>query len=131
MTRPLILAATLALTALALPALGGCEKQVKAPLDTGVCWHAVTKDGKLVFNQVSTHEASIETCAASLEAMRLRFLGLGGTVEELTGAYQGQFLFLQKEGVFTSQSLKGARYLMLVRTGGGQLAKLGAQPVAP
>ncbi len=99
-------------------------------MNTGVCWQLVSKDGKPAFNIVSEHEPSIEACAASLEGMRLHFLALGGTSEIITGAYQGQFLFLQKEGVFTAQNFKGSRYLLLVRTGDGQLAKLGAGPAA-
>ena len=130
MTRPIILAAALAATLAFSGALTGCEKQLEAPMNTGACWQLVDKDGKPTFNTVSEHEPSIEACAASLEGMRLHFLAIGGTSETITGAYQGQFLFLQKEGVFTSQNLKGGRYLLLVRTGDGQLAKLGAGPAA-
>jgi hypothetical protein len=46
----------------------------------------------------------------------------------MTGAFQGQFLFLQPEGIFTSQSLTSGRYLLLVRTGDGRLAKPGVMP---
>ncbi len=60
--------------------------------------------------------------------MRLRFLGLGGGNEEIVGAYQGQYLFLGRQGVFLSQSLNGNRYLLLVPTGDGRLAKPGAIP---
>jgi hypothetical protein len=84
-----------------------------------------------VFNKLSDHVPRLESCAASLEAMRLHFLSIGGSAETITGAYQGYFLFLQKEGVFTSEHLNGARFLLLVRTEDGQLAKLGAGPVAP
>jgi hypothetical protein len=58
--------------------------------------------------------------------MRLRFLTLGGQANEIVGAYQGNFLFLQPEGVFISQSLTGTRYPALVRTGDGRLAVPGA-----
>jgi hypothetical protein len=71
----------------------------------------------------------IERCAADLEAMRLRFNALGQTNTYMTGAYQGQFLFLQPEGIFTSQTVNGGRYLLLVRTGDGRLAKPGVMPV--
>ncbi len=124
MTRTRLLATALGV-ALALDA---CERQVEAPMTAGLCTQLVVKDGKPVFNTVSEHEPTLESCAASLEGMRLRFLHIGGTMEEITGAYQGQFLFLQKEGVFTAQTLKGARFLLLVRTGDGRLAKLGAGP---
>jgi hypothetical protein len=116
-----------ALTAVTL-ALGACEKQVKAPVDTGVCFHAVfLKDGGVRFNKLSEHEKTIESCAASLEGMRLRFETMGGA-SEIIGAYQGNYIFLLKEGIFRSDTLKGARYPMLVRIGGGQLAQPGAVP---
>lgn len=127
MTRALPLATVLA----ACLALGSCEKQLEAPLDRGVCWHMVSRGGKIVFNKVSAKEPQIETCAATLEAMRLRFLSLGGDAEDIDGAYQGQFLFLRKEGIFTSQTYTGARYALLVRTADGGLAKLGAGSDTP
>ena len=127
MTRPLAVSALLA----AALGLGACEKQVEAPMQAGTCWQMVTRNAKVAFNPVSQNEPRIETCAASLEAMRLRFLSLGGSAEDIDGAYQGQFLFLRKEGVFTSQTLKGERFILLVRTDDGQLEKLGAQPTPP
>lgn len=117
----------IALAAAAL-ALGACEKQVKAPVDTGACYHAVfLKGGGVRFNKLSEHEPKIESCAASLEGMRLRFETMGGA-SEIIGAYQGNYIFLLKEGIFRSDTLKGARYPMLVRIGGGQLAQPGAVP---
>ena len=38
------------------------------------------------------------------------------------GAYQGNYLFLGRNGVFTSTSLEGARWPALVRTSDGRLA---------
>ena len=76
-------------------------------------------------------QPDLEHCAAQLEMMRLRFLGLGSTQSEITGAYQGQFLFLQKEGVFTAQAVDGYRYPFMVRTGDGRLAVPGAMPMMP
>jgi hypothetical protein len=112
----------------AAAALCGCEKQIKAPAEAGVCYQAIfLKDGGVRFNTLSKREATIETCAASLEGMRLRFEAMGGA-EEIVGAYQGNFIFLLKEGIFRSDTLKGARYPMLVRIGGGQLAQPGAVP---
>lgn len=119
--KPLIvLAAALALTA--------CAKKTTPPGDAGVCYHVVPqKDGTLKYNKLVTTE-SLEKCAANLEAMRVKFLTLGGTTQELYGAYQANFLFLQKEGIFTSTSLEGPRYVALVRTGDGRLAIPGAMP---
>ena len=39
-----------------------------------------------------------------------------------------QFIFLQREGIFTAGSLEEHRYLALVRTGDGRLAIPGAMP---
>jgi hypothetical protein len=128
MTRLAPLAALAALT-LAAGGLTACEKQIDAPLDRGVCWHAVTlPNGDLKFNKLSEHEPSLESCAAALEAMRLRFQALGSNQGVVTGAYQGQYLFDADDGIFTSQTLKGGRYLFLVRTGDGRLAKASAMP---
>lgn len=71
---------------------------------------------------------NLEVCAANLEAMRIKFLRMGGSQQEIYGAYQANFLFLQREGVLTSTSLEGPRYVALVRTGDGRLAIPGAMP---
>jgi hypothetical protein len=123
--------AALILAAVSLGAAltAGCEKKIEAPADRGVCYHAVPlKGGEIKYNVVAKDVANIESCAAALEGMRMRFLRLGGR-EEITGAYQGSFLFLQREGIFRSESLNGNRYVMLVRTGDGRLAMPGAMPV--
>ena len=54
---------------------------------------------------------------------------MGGSQRTLVGAYQGNFLFLQPEGIFTAPSLEQNRYLVLVRTGDGRLAIPGAMPM--
>jgi hypothetical protein len=116
----LILAAALALTA--------CAKKTTPPGDAGVCYHVVPqKDQSLKYNKLVSTD-SLEKCAANLEAMRIKFLTMGGTRQEIYGAYQANFLFLQKEGVLTSTSLEGPRYVALVRTGDGRLAIPGAMP---
>jgi hypothetical protein len=115
------------LAALVVLLLAGCTKQIEAPTDTGVCWHAVPlQNGQVRFNKLADNQPSIESCAASLEGMRLRFLSLGGGSEDMIGAYQGNFIFLQKEGVFISQSLTGGRYFLLGRTADGRLATAAA-----
>jgi len=117
------------LIVLAVLALGGCSQGVQAPTDPGVCWHMVQfAGGKVKFNQLNQNVPSLEACAAHLESMRLRFSALGSNPEQMIGAYQGQFLFLQPEGIFTSQTLDGAHYLLLVRGPGGRLVKPGVLP---
>ena len=109
-------------------ALGGCSKRTKPPGDAGVCYHVTFKgEGKLVYNKL-VNAPNLETCAANLEAMRLKFLGLGGSAQEILGAYQANFIFVQRTGVFSGASLEGPRYIALVRTGDGRLAIPGAMP---
>lgn len=115
----------LAFSALALSA---CAKRTEPPGDPGVCYHVVAgKGGQLKYNKL-VQAPNLETCAANLEAMRVKFLRMGGSTQELLGAYQANFIFIQREGVFTSTSLEGPRYLALVRTGDGRLAIPGAMP---
>ena len=118
------------LSALILLALAGCSQGVQAPADSGVCWHmAQFAGGKVRFNRLARNVPSLEACAAQLEAMRLRFSALGAGGDQMIGAYQGQFLFLQPEGIFTAENLDGAHYLLLVRSPDGRLVKPGVLPV--
>lgn len=119
---------TCAIALIVLP-LTACEKQIEAPAVRGVCYQVIflDKDGKTAkFNQVAHDRPSLESCAAALEGMRIRFLGLGSNQTDIVGAYQGNFLFLNQYGVFTSQTITGARYPALVRTGDGRLAVPGS-----
>jgi hypothetical protein len=120
--------ALIATAAAAAAALAACQKETEPPGDVGVCYHVVPqKDGSLKYNRL-VNAPNLETCASNLEAMRIKFLMLGGSQQEIYGAYQANFLFLQKEGVLTSTSLEGPRYVALVRTGDGRLAIPGAMP---
>ena len=123
---------TLVLALMAPFVLAGCAKSLEAPTDTGVCWHLVSLPGGHVkFNRLADHQPNLEHCAAQLEIMRRNFQSLGAGEDNLTGAYQGQFLFIQPEGVFTAQTYSGHRYNLMVRTGDGRLAVPGAMPQAP
>jgi hypothetical protein len=120
-----------AAAAIALLALGACEKRITPPGDPGVCYNVTfTKEGGLVYHKL-VNAPNLETCAANLEAMRIKFLRLGGTAQEILGAYQANFIFVQKEGIFSGTTLNGPRYPALVRTGDGRLAIPGAMPQAP
>lgn len=122
--------AAVALLALAASALGACSTRTKAPFDEGVCYYVVPDEsgakGKLRFNRVADHQPQIEHCAARLEEMRLRFLRLGGSNREITGSYQGQFIFIDRYGVSIARTLEGSRFFALARTGDGRLAVPGA-----
>ena len=115
-----ILVPVAALSALAVSA---CEKKIEAPFEKGVCWVVQPlTGGKVKFNKLSENRPNLESCAASLEGTREHFLSLGGSQENMVGAYQGSFLFLGNTGVFTGTSLDGARWPALVRTQDGHLA---------
>ena len=114
--------------ALGIAALSACSQRTEPPGDPGVCYNVVPqKNGKLKYFKL-VNSSSLETCAANLEAMRVKFLRMGGSQQDILGAYQANFLFLQNEGVLTSTSLEGPRYVALVRTGDGRLAIPGAMP---
>lgn len=109
-------------------ALGACQSQIQAPTNPGVCYHlAAIKGGKPQFNVVSANVPDMEHCAAQLEAMRVRFLSLGGTQRDIVGAFQGDFLFLGETGVFTAETYQGPRYPFLVRSGDA-LVPVGSAP---
>ena len=107
-----------------LLALGACQNTTKAPFDPGVCYAVeLGKEGEEpTFNVVARDQPQIEFCAARLEEMRLRFLGLGGNRREVIGSYQGQFIFIDRAGVSFGKTLEGSRFMALARTGDGRLA---------
>lgn len=109
-------------------ALAACEKAVEAPFDRGVCY-AVERgaEGEAPrFNKVADNQPQIEFCAARLEEVRLRFLRMGGSRQEITGSYQGQFIFIDRGGVWLSQTLDGSRFNAMARVPDGRLAMPGA-----
>jgi hypothetical protein len=108
--------------------LSACNGSVEAPYEPGVCFAVEVGDGSEapVFNKLADNQPQIEHCAARLEEMRLRFLRQGGSRQEVTGAYQGQFIFINREGVWIGKSLDGSRFIAMARTGDGRLAVPGA-----
>jgi hypothetical protein len=125
MKKTVLAAAALVASGLALTA---CEKQIKPPFETGVCFHVVTnKDGSLRYNPVARNVPQMEECAATLEGMRIRFVRMGqSNNRSMVGAYQGSFIFIEKEGIYLGQTYDGPRFMSLVRTGDGRLAVPGA-----
>ena len=109
--------------------LAACTNAFEAPYDAGVCYYVVPgetegEDPKL--NVVARDQPQIELCAARLEEMRVRFLRMGGTNREIIGAYQGQFIFIDPQGVKFGKTLTGSRFFAMARTGDGRLAIPGA-----
>lgn len=117
MTRLLIPA-----LAAALLGLAACDQSPKPPTTRGACFHFVqNEDGTVKFNTVASNQPSLEYCAARLEIMRRGFLSLGSPRQEVIGAYQGRWLFVERRGVFSAKSLKGGRFLALPRAPDGRL----------
>lgn len=120
--------AVLIATGVAAGSLQACADKFEAPYDKGVCF-AVERGAegeRPTFNKVADAQPQIEYCAARLEEVRLRFLRLGGTRAEMTGSYQGQYIFIDRAGVWIGKSLDGPRFIALARTGDGRLAMPGA-----
>jgi hypothetical protein len=89
-----------------LLAFAACDGAPTAPTDVGICWRmTVGADGKPAFAPVSNTARTLETCGAHLEAVALR-----ENKAELTGAFQGQFIFITPAMVQSSMRLKGVRY---------------------
>lgn len=121
-------ALTIAVVGAGLLALAGCQKSTEAPFDQGVCYavEAGAEGAAPRFNKVADNQPQIEFCAARLEEVRLRFLRMGGSRQEIVGSYQGQFIFIDRAGVWISRTLEGSRFILLARTGDGRLAIPGA-----
>jgi len=86
--------------------LAACDNSPTAPTNVGWCWRMnVGADGKANFKPVSGGVRNLESCAASLEAVAMR-----EGKAELTGAYQGQYVFITPDMVQSSTRLEGARY---------------------
>ncbi len=116
-----------ALALLAAVGVAACAPEVEAPTDRGVCWRMISpKGGKLKFLKLTENQPDLEHCASNLEAVRIKFLSMGGTIDEVNGAYQGEFIFIDKHGVFVAPSLNATPFPALVRTGDGRLAVPGA-----
>lgn len=123
MTRAFALAAALSPALL----LVACETGPQAPTDPGVCFHAVIKDGEDPrFNVVARDQPSIESCAARLEELRLTFARNTGVRRNVTGVYQGRWIFVTRQAIRTSESYDGASFVLMVRAPDGRLIVPGA-----
>jgi len=89
-----------------LLALAACDSPLDAPVNAGYCWRmAMGADGKPRFTPVSAGDRNLETCGAHLEAVSLR-----EKKPVLTGAFQGQYIFITPLMIQSSMRLKGVRY---------------------
>ena len=107
--------------------LGACSNEPKYEFAEGACYFVATPDNAPPrLQKIADDQPQLEQCAARLEEMRLRFLRMGGSNQEVTGAYQGRFIFVDREGVKIGKSLNGSRFFAMARTGDGRLAIPGA-----
>jgi hypothetical protein len=104
-----------------------CSNGPDFTFEPGVCYFVATPEGEPPrLEVVARDQPQIEHCAGRLEEMRLRFLRMGGSNQEIVGAYQERFIFIDREGVKFGQSLTGSRFFAMARTGDGRLAIPGA-----
>ena len=107
--------------------LGACSNEPKYEFAEGACYFVATPDNAPPrLQKIADNQPQLEQCAARLEEMRLRFLRMGGSNQEIAGAYQGRFIFVDREGVKIGKSLNGSRFFAMARTGDGRLAIPGA-----
>jgi hypothetical protein len=82
----------------------GWGRATPAPDARGVCWRMIPGDGKPQFVQIAKNVANLETCGAHLERL---YLQAGG---EVSGAYQGRFIFVDSQAIRSATSLEGSRW---------------------
>ncbi|WP_174301366.1 hypothetical protein [Caulobacter sp. S45] len=136
--RRLVAACLRQVTALiSAAAVAGCSQGVQPPTDAGVCFHMVDDgkgqtggqvSGKYRFFMVKRDVSDLEHCAAALDTMRIHFLSLGGSTHDVTGVYQGQYLFVGPRGVFSADTLDASPFPMLTRAPDGRLVPQGSLP---
>ncbi|MFN7109831.1 MAG: hypothetical protein ACK4MY_16555, partial [Brevundimonas sp.] len=81
----------LVLSVIAAASLAACSNEPKFEFEPGVCYFVATPDGQPPrLQKMGENVAQIELCAGQLEEMRLRFLRMGGSNQEVAGAYQGR-----------------------------------------
>lgn len=115
------------LAVLGAGALAACSNQPRFDFEPGVCYFVSQQEGEAPqLQKLAENVSQIELCAARLEEMRVRFLRMGGSNNEITGAYQERYIFIDREGVSFGQTLNGGRFFALARTGDGRLAIPGA-----
>ncbi|HTI67230.1 MAG TPA: hypothetical protein VL460_06750 [Caulobacteraceae bacterium] len=84
--------------------VSGLGRGTLAPEDKGICWRMIATGGKPQYVQLAKDVANLETCAAHLERL---FIQAGG---EVSGAYQGRFLFVDERAIRSGTSLEGSRW---------------------
>lgn len=112
---------TRAVIALGLLVLTGCSAPADAPTDPGICWMQAPAagKGKPALALLSRGDPNLETCAMHLELTRI-----SKRRSSVMGAFQGQYIFVDREAVASSDSLTGQRFALFTP---GQRADVDAQ----
>jgi hypothetical protein len=108
----------------ALLALTGCSPAADAPDQVGICWMQagpVPAEAKPRFVLLSRGDANLETCAMHLELTRI-----SKHRSNIFGAFQGQYVFVDREAIASSESLTGQRFSLFTP---GQRSDVDAQIV--
>ena len=109
--------------------VAACSSGPEAPSEPRVCYHygnPGAEGEEPRFNEVAEDVESLEHCAAQLEVMRLNFLRMGGSNRDIVGAYGGQFIFIDRAGVWAAKDYEGGRFFTMTRSGDGRLIVPGA-----
>ena len=107
--------------------LGACSNQPKYEFAEGACYFVATPDNAPPrLQKIADDQPQLEQCAARLKRCVCVSLRMGGSNQEIAGAYQGRFIFVDREGVKIGKSLTGSRFFAMARTGDGRLAIPGA-----
>jgi hypothetical protein len=77
------------------------QHDVHAPRDPGVCWR-MGADG--TFTVLVRGSSGIEACAGDLERVFMK------THTPVNGAYQGRYIFIDKEAIRSADTLTGERW---------------------
>ena len=76
-----------------------------APREAGVCWRAGPAiAGKISYAPLARDVGTLESCAVLLEAVRLQ------GAPQVTGAYQGYFIFVGADAMTSALHTGGIRY---------------------
>ena len=98
--------------------LFGCEKPLTAPGHTGVCWRMVEgMNRKPDFRPVAPYIETLENCAVRLEGLYM----IHG--QPVTGAFQGQFIYVTDADITASTGPKAQRYRVFTPAQRAQVRK--------
>ena len=98
--------------------LAACERPLTAPSNRGVCWRMVEgMNRKPDFRPIAPEIETLENCAVRLEGMHM----MQG--QPVTGAYQGQFIYVTDADVTASTGPKAQRYRVFTPAQRAQIRK--------